>query len=286
MLLIGNRLAEGDGLWVNLIKTTMPLYKSIVVELAKQKQKHNLSGLFGVIGRFTPLMDVNYGFVRSLSGILPGLQIPAHLPDQGAVNEDKELFRLLGFDGIETIDQSDYEGAEHIVDMNQPLDNPGLIERFDVIANNGSLEHIFNVPNCLNNMTRMLKVGGHVIHWVPLNNWVDHGFYQISPALLIDYYLDNNFAVRDGKIFQYVFSQSDRELDIRYVGINGVPSYATLHYPFASIQGKFDGGMYGYVFVAQKLKESTATTIPSQSQYSSPQKQKERLDKLTRYWQG
>lgn len=264
----------------------MPLYKSMVVELVKQKKKHNLSGLFGVLGRFTPLMGISYGFLRSLNNIHSDIDIPINLLDHDKVLDDKELFGLLGFDGIETVDQSDYEGAEHIVDMNQPLSSTNLNDKFDVMLNNGSLEHIFNVPNCLNNMTKMLKVGGHVIHWVPLNNWVDHGFYQISPALLIDYYLDNNFAVRDGKIFQYVFSDFDRELDIRYVEINGVSSYATLQYPFASIQGKFDAGMYGYIFVAQKLQESIATAVPSQSHYSSAQKQNERLQKLKKYWQG
>ena len=262
----------------------MPLYRSFVTELAKQKNKHQLSGLFGVIGRYTPIIGVDYGFIRSLKSILPAMQIPSDVPDAHPILEDKELFRLLGFDGIETIDQSDYEGAEHVVDLNLPIENPALLERFDVIANNGSLEHIFNVSTCLSNMTKMLKVGGYVVHWIPINNWVDHGFYQISPALLCDYYLDNNFAVLDGKIFQYVFSPTSDECDMRDCEINGVASYATIFHPFASIQGKFDAGMYGYVFVARKLEESTDNIVPSQSQYSSVEKQALRLLKLRKYW--
>jgi hypothetical protein len=40
---------------------------------------------------------------------------------------------------------------------------------------------------------RLAKIGGRVIHHVPINNWVDHGFYQFSPTLFFDFYQANGF---------------------------------------------------------------------------------------------
>jgi hypothetical protein len=46
----------------------------------------------------------------------------------------------------------------------------------------------------------LLKVGGVVIHAGPANGWLEHGFYQFSPTLLVDYYVANRFDILEACI--------------------------------------------------------------------------------------
>jgi len=257
------------------------MYPSTAEMFVELSAKHRLGGLFGAIGRHTPLHGITYGFLREMDRRFPGvLKIAPDAPDSMAVADDKEFFRILGYAGAESIDCSTSEGAEHIVDLNDTNLDEALVGRFDVIDNNGTLEHIFHVPNCLLNITRMLKIGGHVIHGVPMNNWVDHGFYQISPTLLFDYYLDNQFIVKEGRIFMYIFGLSYSTLDIRYITVDGSAFYCPSLHPDHILPGVFDGGMYGFLFVAQKVAESTTDVVPMQTLYATAEKRKERLERI------
>jgi hypothetical protein len=53
----------------------------------------------------------------------------------------EEFFVLLGAKEIFSIDVSDFEGANILHDMNQPLPH-SLISSFDVVLDGGTLEHI------------------------------------------------------------------------------------------------------------------------------------------------
>jgi hypothetical protein len=107
----------------------------------------------------------------------------------------EEYFSYYSILDIQTLDVSDYEGADIIFDLNEPEPPPNLLGKFVTVLNGGTLEHVFNIPNALTCITRMLKVGGVVIHIVPTNNCVDHGFYQLSPTLLFDYYTAAGYEI-------------------------------------------------------------------------------------------
>jgi hypothetical protein len=106
-----------------------------------------------------------------------------------------ELFGDLGLGPVTALDRSDYEGAEIIFDLNRPDSPPETRQRFGLIVNGGTLEHVFHVPNALANLNSMLKPGGAILHVLPCHNWVDHGFYQFSPTLMFDYYAALQFDV-------------------------------------------------------------------------------------------
>ena len=107
----------------------------------------------------------------------------------------RELFEDFGLTPLTALDISDYEGAEIIFDLNKPDPPPDTRQRFGLIVNGGTLEHVFHVPNALANLNCMLKPGGAILHILPSNNWVDHGFYQFSPTLMFDYYAVLQFDV-------------------------------------------------------------------------------------------
>lgn len=120
-----------------------------------------------------------------------------------------DLFKLLGFKEVYALDISDYEGADIICDLALSELPEELIERFDYIYDGGVLEHIFNFPQALTNTSKMLKVGGKIIHDVPCGNYVDHGFYSFSPTCFIDYYTTNNFFIDDIYLMGYQYPQFD-----------------------------------------------------------------------------
>lgn len=120
-----------------------------------------------------------------------------------------DLFKLLGFREVYALDISDYEGANITFDLATSCLPDDMMKRFDYIYDGGVLEHIFNAPQALLNISRMAKVGGRVIHDVPAGNWIDHGFYTFSPTFFIDYYTNNGFFINDIHMVGYKYMQLD-----------------------------------------------------------------------------
>jgi hypothetical protein len=92
------------------------------------------------------------------------------------------LLRVLGAEDPVAIDASPYEGAALVRDLNEPV-GEDLRERFSLVVDGGSLEHIFNVPVALRNYMEMVEVGGHLVIQTMANNAFGHGFFQFSPEL-------------------------------------------------------------------------------------------------------
>ncbi len=97
------------------------------------------------------------------------------------------VFTLLGANKVYACDYSDYENPDFTFDLNYPVGEE-YKEKFDVIFDSGTLEHIFDIPTALNNIDYMLKKGGRMIIFSPSSNFVDHGFYSFSPTLFFDYF--------------------------------------------------------------------------------------------------
>jgi SAM-dependent methyltransferase len=93
------------------------------------------------------------------------------------------ILRDLGAREVVSIDASAYEGATCLHDLNHPIPDC-LADRFSMVLDSGTLEHIFNFPVAIRNCMRMVKEGGHLLLVTPTNNEAGHGFYQFSPELL------------------------------------------------------------------------------------------------------
>ena len=175
--------------------------------------------------------------------------------DAAVPGQDKHFFRLCGFDEVLSCDVSSYEGADIVCDLNSAV-SPKLHERFDVIVNGGTLEHVFDVRQALANVHAMLKVNGRVIHIAPSSNLVDHGFYSFSPTLFWDYYEANKYSILVSYLFECydwtmpwsVYKYSPGCLDDRW-GRIATPKKT------------------GVFLVAQKHEHSTCGAPVSQSYY-------------------
>jgi hypothetical protein len=90
--------------------------------------------------------------------------------------------RALGAKQVSSMDISGYEGANIVHNLNFPAP-PELQERFDLVIDGGTLEHVFHVPIALETCMKITKTGGYVVVITNINNTVGHGFYQFSPEL-------------------------------------------------------------------------------------------------------
>jgi SAM-dependent methyltransferase len=95
----------------------------------------------------------------------------------------------LGATTVESFDRSAYECATHIFDFNLPITTDAT---YDTILDGGFLEHIFNVPQALENMSRLCAEGGQILHVLPANNLCGHGFWQFTPELFFAVYAEHN----------------------------------------------------------------------------------------------
>jgi hypothetical protein len=115
----------------------------------------------------------------------------------------EHLLKGLGAVQVNSFDNSEYEGATYIHDMNQELP-VRFIGQYTTVFDGGSLEHIFNFPTALKNCMEMISVGGHYLALTPGNNLLGHGFYQFSPELYFSVFTeDNGFALIDVIAFEY-----------------------------------------------------------------------------------
>ena len=103
----------------------------------------------------------------------------------------------LGATSIESIDYSGYEGATHVADMGAPVSLP---RQYETVLDSGSLEHIFDVGCAFRNIIRACRVGGRIIHLLPVNNLSGHGFWQFSSDLMYSIYSDEN-GFSDTEVF-------------------------------------------------------------------------------------
>lgn len=92
------------------------------------------------------------------------------------------VLKAFGIARLEHMDVFRDEGATIVHDLNLPVPE-NLRNQFDVVLDNGTLEHVFNVPQALQNCADLCAVSGHVVIMAPANNYCGHGFFQFSPEL-------------------------------------------------------------------------------------------------------
>ena len=145
--------------------------------ITRMSLRNSLKGRICHYGSLASISDdITYGFVREIFDEV-GKPFPeGEEMDSQPIGEVSKFLRVIGYEDDESLDFGNVDGATHIFDLNSEECPKHLVDRFDVMYNNGTLEHIFHIPNCLANVTRMLKIGGYAFHICPVNNQVDHGF--------------------------------------------------------------------------------------------------------------
>jgi hypothetical protein len=171
----------------------------------------------------------------------------------------RALFEDYGLEPTAALDVSGYEGADIIFDLNKPDPPPDIRQRFGLIVNGGTLEHVFHVPNALANLNCMLRPTGVVLHVLPCNNWVDQGFYQFSPTLMFDYYTALQFDILESAMMIFNPRRESGHLwEIRPAAAGS----------FGFGRGALDDRTYLHVVLVRRGNLECERVVPVQSLYS------------------
>ena len=128
----------------------------------------------------------------------------------------------------------------------------------------GTIVQIFHLPHVFENLHRLVRPGGRVIHCaVPSNNHMDLGFYMLSPTFFSDYYAANGYRIETMYLCEYFAYwhhgrlHSDPWRIYRYEpGTLDALSY-----------GRYGGAQAATFVVATRLPESTGGVVPQLGQY-------------------
>ena len=164
-----------------------------------------------------------------------------------------DLLRLLGATSLDSVDASDYEGATLIHDLNRELP-ADWAERYSVVFDGGSLEHVYDLPKALRSCMSLVRVGGHYIAASPANNNMGHGFYQLSP----EFYL-RTFSVERGWRLRGLF-MTERFLRTRWYAVSDPKTLDRR----LTLQNRARADLF---VVAQKVRPAGIADDPPQQSY-------------------
>ena len=98
---------------------------------------------------------------------------------------------FLGPHTYAAIDLHGIDDRAHKLDLNEPV---SLDQQFDIVCNFGTAEHVFNVYQVFKTMHELTKDGGWMLHGLPFQGWIDHGFYNFHPTFFFDLCEANTYA--------------------------------------------------------------------------------------------
>jgi hypothetical protein len=102
-----------------------------------------------------------------------------------------DLLTFIGCRDLEFLDFSDFEGANVIHDLNDPIDHRHQ-GKYTAVIDGGTIEHVFDVAKVMDNCMKLCAVGGHFLSITAGNNYLGHGFYQFSPELFFNVFCEKN----------------------------------------------------------------------------------------------
>jgi len=92
-----------------------------------------------------------------------------------------ELFGILGWQ----YQSIDVLGGTLALDLNYAALDPALLGRFDVVANFGTTEHVFNQLACFRLIHDATRVGGVMIHFLPTSGYFYHCLFKYDPKMFV-----------------------------------------------------------------------------------------------------
>jgi len=105
---------------------------------------------------------------------------------------------------LEVIDREPLQGCEIVVDLNigtawvngvgDTSCESQLLGQYDLVIDPGTSEHCFNIPQALVNLADAVKVGGCISQALPMAMF-NHGYWNVNPVALIDFYEANGFKI-------------------------------------------------------------------------------------------
>jgi hypothetical protein len=107
-----------------------------------------------------------------------------------------DLFASRGFRPLEVDFDDPRAGLVH--DLSKPF-NESMKNRFSVVFDIGTIEHVADTISVLKNYFTSLRVGGLVFLLTPIRGYFDHGFHTFSEEFVVGVFEMNGFEILEKK---------------------------------------------------------------------------------------
>ena len=107
----------------------------------------------------------------------------------------EDYFKSIGFKEYKSID---INGAYNSLqfDLNKNISETySYNEKYDLVINNGTGEHVFNQYALFLNFHNLTKLNGIMLNILPFIDWINHGFYNFNPIFFADLAASNNYEI-------------------------------------------------------------------------------------------
>ena len=110
------------------------------------------------------------------------------------VYHPKEFYAAIGLTEYQCIDSDGRNGAL-VLDLNTDIKAGGFSKTFDLVTNHGTTEHCFNQHNAFLNIHNLCAKGGIMIHALPFQGYLNHGFFNYQPDFFMDLARSNDYEM-------------------------------------------------------------------------------------------
>jgi SAM-dependent methyltransferase len=160
---------------------------------------------------FHPYYFIRKGLLRSIEKYAPELR--GRLLDFGCGSKPyKDLFSVEEYIGVDFINEGHPHDDEQIDVYYDGKTIPFPDNSFDSILASEVFEHVFNLPEILSELNRVLKTGGKILITCPFlwkEHELPHGYARYTLYALRDLLEKNNFKVelidKSGNFVQVIF---------------------------------------------------------------------------------
>ena len=243
----------------------MGIDRNFAAIILQEHAKKTFGPKLVTVGRQTVLMEADEARALAISSGLKVGPEPKSVPVDtdtlaGAGNafiRDDAFFKLMGIKNAKSLDVTDYEGADIICDLNEPLDEK-LEGTADVIIDGSTLDNVFDPAMALRNLTKMLSDNGRIFLF---NMGSNHNVPYIipTPLWLFDYFVVNAFTRCD----VYVVATSPQGVNVLMLDPETIKQP-----PWIPNVTAGDAAIH-LIVVAERGPSSTCDKTPVQHQYRS-----------------
>lgn len=173
----------------------------------KMQQRHGMAGKLLTIGvqdvmfshedaeeffrkenyKFTPIPKEERTYRKSKAQTIYesifNVENPMHMHD---------LFRMMNFTEVASLDAFDADKPTILHDMNKPIPEQ-YVGRYDVVFDIGSMEHVFDVKSFVANCIALTREGGTLVIYDALMGWHNECFYNFQTPFFFDVFRANGF---------------------------------------------------------------------------------------------
>lgn len=116
------------------------------------------------------------------------------------IADTQDVFNAMGLT-LDVVDRQVIQGCERVVNLNNSMDPSWAATWFndtgtlyDLVIDPGTSEHCFNIPQALANLASAVAMGGCISQALPMAMF-NHGYWNVNPVALLDFYEHNGFKV-------------------------------------------------------------------------------------------